>query len=369
MRITRIALQDFRNYHTWCIEPHPRVTILTGPNATGKTNIIEAIRLLTTGRSFRNPRWEELVRHDAGAGRAELTAEGDGRHVGISLTIDSHGRHHFSLNGKRASGRRVAGVVPSIVFTPDDLGLVKGSADGRRREIDDLGEQLSATYGSLRREYDRVLKQRNRLLKQEQVDRQQVELWGERLVALGARVRVHRTRLTCRVGVAAASMQERVCSGEMLTVNYLRGSASSREAVVVDASLEEEMEALSGELAARQDEEIRRRTSLAGPHRDDIEFQIDGKDARAFASQGQQRTIVLSWKLAELAVVEDVTGGNAVLLLDDVMSELDADRRRALTAQVGESVQTFISTTNTSYFDDDLLTGALVVPIEAVERS
>jgi len=103
--------------------------------------------------------------------------------------------------------------------------------------------------------------------------------------------------------------------------------------------------------------------TLVGPHRDDIEFRVDGKPARSFASQGQQRTIVLSWKMAELSMVEEVTGGDAVLLLDDVMSELDAERRRALTAEVGERVQTFISTTNTGYFDEDLLADALVVSI------
>ena len=364
MRITRIALEDFRNYRSWSIQPHPRVTIFTGPNAAGKTNAIEAVRLLTAGTSFRNPRWEDLVRHGSNRALAELTAAGGGRLMRIGLAIESDGRHGFSVNGKRArSGRGVAGLVPSVVFTPDDLGLVKGPAEGRRREIDDLGEQLSATYGALRREYDRVVRQRNRLLKAEEVDQAQVDLWGERLVGLGARLRVHRARLVGRLGVAAIPVHGRVCAGETLSVRYLKGPATDREPVSDDATRLQEEDALREEMGRRAPEEAARRATLVGPHRDDIEFEVDGKPARSFASQGQQRTIVLSWKLAELAVVEEVTGGDAVLLLDDVMSELDATRRRALTAEVGERVQTFISTTNTGYFDDDLLADALVVPV------
>ena len=365
MRITRIALEDFRNYRSWSIEPHHRVTILTGPNAAGKTNAIEAVRLLTAGSSFRAPRWEDLVRHGAARSRSELTAEGEGRLVHIGLTVEEDGKHDFTVNGKRArSGRGVAGIVPSVVFTPDDLGLVKGSADGRRREIDELGEQLSETYGSLKREYERVVRQRNRLLKDEDVDRAQADLWGERLVGLGARLRVHRARLVGRLGAAAIPMHGRVCVGEALTVSYVKGPAADRTPVPPDATAVEEEKALQEEMERRGSEEIARRVTLVGPHRDDVEFEVDGRPARTFASQGQQRTIVLSWKLAELAVVEEVTGGDAVLLLDDVMSELDATRRRALTAEVGERVQTFISTTNTGYFDDDLLADALVIPID-----
>jgi DNA replication and repair protein RecF len=370
MRITRIALEDFRNYRSWTIQPHPRVTVLTGQNAAGKTNVIEAIRLLTAGTSFRNPRWEDLVRHGAQRALSEITAEGDGRLVRIGLTVQEDGRHEFSVNGKKAGSRRgVAGLIPSVVFTPDDLELVKGPAEGRRREIDDLGEQLSPTYGSLRREYDRVVRQRNRLLKNEEIDRAQVSLWSERLVDLGARLRVHRARLVNRLGRAAVPVHGRVCADERLTVSYQKGRTQHRIPVPEHVTRAEEEQALRDELERRASEELARRVTLVGPHRDDIEFEVDDKPARSFASQGQQRTIVLSWKLAELAVVEEVTGGDAVLLLDDVMSELDATRRRALTAEVGERVQTFISTTNTGYFDDDLLADALVVPIGTGERS
>ncbi len=364
MRITAVALKDFRSYETWSLEPDERLTILVGPNAAGKTNAVEAIRLLTTGSSFRRPRWEELVRWGTPRARASIRAEGPGRLVDISLDVDETGTRSFMLNGKKVgSGADIAGIVPSVVFTPDDLEMVKGPADRRRGEIDELGQQLSATYGRLRREYDRVVRQRNQLLKEDDPDGALLAVWDERLVDLGGRLRQHRARLIGRVAARAAEFHGRVCPGEELTVRYVKGPQKARVEVEPDVSREAEQADLARELEERRADECARKVTLAGPHRDDIEFRIGGRDARAFASQGQQRTVVLAWKTAELHVVQEVAGTEAILLLDDVMSELDADRRRALTAEVGSSVQTIITTTNTGYFDADLLERALVVRI------
>ena len=370
MHITRIALQDFRNYSSWTIEPDRRLTILTGPNATGKTNAIEAVRLLTAGSSFRGARWEDLVRHGCGFAQAEMRAEGDQRLIEIGVSIEDGGRHAFTVNGKPArSGRGVTGIVPSVVFTPDDLSMVKGPAEGRRREVDELGEQLSAAYGTLRREYDRVVRQRNRLLKEDHIAAAEMESWDEQVVTLGSRLRVHRARLIGRLAEASVPVHGRICPGEGLEIRYVAGPTEARRTVGPDATKEDEADVLRGELESRRSDERARATTLAGPHRDDVEFSVQGKPARSFASQGQQRTIVLSWKLAELAVVEEVTGGEAILLLDDVMSELDSERRRSLTAEVGERVQTIVTTTNTGYFDAAVLAEALVVPIERTTGS
>jgi DNA replication and repair protein RecF len=367
VRIKTLELTDFRSYESWKLDPDPGLTILVGPNAAGKTNAVEAIRLLTTGASFRRPKWEQLVRWGAAHARASLTAAGEGRLANIALDIDEDGTRAFSMNGKTARGpAAVSGIVPSVVFTPDDLGLVKGPADRRRAEIDELGEQLSSTYGRLRREYDRVVRQRNKLLKNETVDLVQLEAWDLGLVDLGSRLRTHRARLVEMVAGHAAAFHERVCGGQALTVAYVKGRQDSRTAVAPGRDASAEASDLVDELRDRRAEEAKRGVTLVGPHRDDIEFAIDGRPARAFASQGQQRTVVLAWKTAELHVVQDVARTNAVLLLDDVMSELDAERRLALTAEVGTSVQTIITTTNTGYFDPGLLDKALVVRIGGV---
>ncbi len=364
MRITAVELTDFRSYHSWRLEPDPGLTVLVGPNAAGKTNAVEAIRLLTTGTSFRRPRWEELVRWGEARTRAAMTAEAPGRKTDVSLDVNEDGSRSFTVNGKHvASGADVAGLVPSVVFTPDDLGMVKGPADRRRGEIDELGQQLSATYGRLRREYDRVVRQRNQLLKEDERDASLLAAWDERLVDLGSRLRQHRARLVGRVAVFAGDFHRRVCAGEELDVRYVKGPQRARVPVDSAVGPDEERRAIRDELEERRAEEEARRVTIVGPHRDDIEFLIGGRDARAFASQGQQRSVVLAWKMAELHVVQEVTGTEAVLLLDDVMSELDADRRRALTTEVGSSVQTILTTTNTGYFDQDLLGRALVVTI------
>jgi DNA replication and repair protein RecF len=363
MRITALELHDFRSYGSWTLEPDPGLTILVGPNAAGKTNAVEAIRLLTTGGSFRRPRWEQLVRWGMPRARAALAAGEDGPTTDIVLDVREDGTRSFTVNGKQVrSPSAIAGIVPSVVFTPDDLGLVKGSAERRRAEVDELGEQLSATYGRLRREYDRVVRQRNKLLKSEAPDPVQLEAWNAGLVELGSRLRMHRAGLVDKIAAHASAFHSRVC-GDTLSVRYMKGRRDAGTPVAAGTDPAAEAADLTHELCERRAEEVVRGVTLVGPHRDDIEFAIDGRPARAFASQGQQRTVVLAWKIAELHVVRDVARTSAVLLLDDVMSELDAERRRALTAEVGASAQTFITTTNTGYFDPGLLEKALVVRI------
>jgi DNA replication and repair protein RecF len=364
VRITSLELRDFRSYENWDLEPDAGLTVLVGPNAAGKTNAVEAIRLLTTGASFRRPRWEQLVRWGAHRARASLTAAGEGRLVEISVEIGEDGSRVFTVNGKPArSPAAVAGIVPSVVFTPDDLGLVKGSAERRRAEVDELGSQLSATYARLRREYDRVVRQRNKLLKEPDADSSQREAWDQRLIDLGARLRVHRAGLVDRLGGHAAAFYQRVGGGGPLGVRYVKGRQDARRTVGPAPDIADDAADLAHELAERGADEENRAVTLVGPHRDDIEFVIQDRAARAFASQGEQRTIVLAWKTAELQVVQEVAGTDAVLLLDDVMSELDEERRRALTAEVGSSAQTIITTTNTGYFDPPLLERAFVVRI------
>lgn len=365
MRITSVTLTDFRNYEKWTLEPDDRLTILVGPNAAGKTNAIEAIRLITAGSSFRRPRWDELVRWGARKARVTLDASGEGRQVSLVADIDAEGGHSFTHNGKKAkSGRTIAGILPSVVFTPDDLGLVKGPAEQRRSETDDLGEQLSKTYGTLRREYERVVRQRNRLLKGESpVTAEQMGAWNERLITLGAQLRVHRVRLVARLAGEAEAFHRKVCGDEELRIRYVEGPLEGRREIDPATDRAAEEQRLGRDLEDRSADEVSRQVTLVGPHRDDVDFLVDGRSARTYASQGQQRTLVLAWKMAELHVVEQLTKGDAVLLLDDVMSELDAERRRALTAEVGSRVQTFITTTNTGYFDDDLLARAMVVQI------
>jgi DNA replication and repair protein RecF len=360
VRITRIELTDFRNYEKLVLEPSGGLTVLVGPNAAGKTNVIEAIQLATAARSFRRPEFADVVRWGASRAQVHVRAEEGPRLLEIDLEVDAQGKRTYLVNGQpRRKHSDVTGLLPSVVFTPDDLGMVKGPAERRRSATDDLGEQLSATYGSLRRDYGRAVRQRNALLR-DGVSGAEMDVWDDQVVSLGSRLVVHRLRLLERIMEHAARRYAEMAGGEGLGYTYADRCGLGECADLDAASV---AEALRVELHRRGAEEQRRLVTLAGPHRDDIVLRIEGKDARLFASQGQQRTIALAWKLAEVAVVEDVMHREPILLLDDVMSELDAERRSALSDLVAGEIQTVVTTTNTTYFTEDLLARALVVPI------
>lgn len=360
MRVTRLELRDFRSYRHWELEPGPDLTVLVGRNAAGKTNVIEALQLLTAATSFRRPEVGDLVRWGAERGRAALTAEGEGRLLEVVLDVGPEGRRYTVNGNQRRRAADVAGLLPSVTFTPEHLEMVKGPAERRRADLDALGEQLSRTYGAVRRDYQRAVRQRNVLLK-EDAPRAQVEALDEVCARFGGTLLAHRVRLLRRVMAHAAPAYEEL-AGETLAAEY-RDKAGAGEGPLADPKPDELASAILGELRRRAPEERARRVTLAGPHRDDVVFLVEGRDARAFASQGEQRTVALAWKLAEVKVVEEVLKAEPVLLLDDVMSELDETRRAALTGLVERRVQTFITTTNPGYFEPGLLDRAKVVEV------
>lgn len=363
MRISRLRLRDVRNYTHWEMQPDSALTVFVGPNAVGKTNIIEAIQLIATGSSFRNPRWEEIVRWGAPSASVSMTAEGDGSHAEVELQVDAEGSHTWRVGG--SVKKRVTDAcrfVPVVAFTPDDLALVKGPAEQRRSALDSLGEQLSATYGALRRDYARVVRQRNALLR-EGAPQADLEPWDEQLIRLGSRLHVHRRRLARQVLDEASEIYAHLAGGESMGVRMCDRCGLGGDDLSIEISGEVADTALRVEIDRRRHDERARGVSLVGPHRDDIAFLVGGRNARAFASQGQQRTIALAWKWAEVVVVTRILNKTPVLLLDDVMSELDESRRGALTDLVQRDVQTFITTTTTGYFDPALLRAARVVSL------
>jgi len=360
LSVTRLILRDFRSYEHLEIEPDPKLTILVGPNAAGKTNVVEAIQLVTAGDSFRRPQWSELVRWGTREARVELTAEGEGRVLETLLTVGDAGRRVYRVNGKvRRRISEVAGIIPCVSFTPDDLRMVKDSADKRRSAIDGVGDQLSPAYLTVRMEYERIVRQRNALLKEQQRNQDVLEALTERLVIKGVAFMGHRHRLFDRIKTKMSEVYETLAPGEKLSASYVpswrRGDATTGSG--------DPMESMREALRKSEAEEKARGLTLVGPHRDEVVFSLNTREARAFASQGQMRTIALAWKLAEVAVITDIAGQPPVLLLDDVMSELDETRRHALASFVGEAAQTFLTTTNLGYFEEGLVSRAKVVPI------
>ena len=347
-----LTVRHYRSYASYTLGLDPRVTVLVGRNAQGKTNLIEALQLLTSGTSFRKPAPSELVAEGESACSLALRLEGDGRVVDLGCTV-TDGKRSFTRNGKKCPAAGVRGVVPSVLFCPDDLDMVKRSASVRRAALDGFGVQLNEQYAQLLGTYERLVEQRNALLKERWCTRDMLVAWNDALaqagVLDGGAPRAHRGGAD--TGAGAGGDEGGACAGAPVPADRPAQAAWWRERF---------LEALD----AVFDDELRRGITLVGPHRDEIRFTVDGRDARAFASQGQQRSLVLAWKVAEVAVTRDILGHPPLLLLDDVMSELDAERREAFMRGIEGEVQTVITTTNLGYFSDAILSRARVVTIE-----
>ena len=351
-----LSAYNYRSFPSYELELDPGVTILVGRNAAGKTNLVEALQLLTSGQSFRKPRVDELLMDGCEFGRITLSLEGEGREVQMSCLFED-GKKAFERNGKKVRASGVRGVLPSILFCPDHLDMVKRSASVRRAALDDFGVQLNAQYGKLAASYTRILEQRNSLLKDEQCPEELLRAWDDSLVTTGAALMMHRIALTERIRSHFVHVYSLIAPQETAGIEY-RPSIGT-----LPAGRPEAEGMLAEALASKRDDERRRGVTLVGPHRDDVLFTIDGRPARDYGSQGQQRSVVLAWKMAEVQVTRDILGMDPLLLLDDVMSELDEARRDAIMAFVEGGIQTVVTTTNLGYFSSGILSAARVVEV------
>ncbi|MGN0072734.1 MAG: DNA replication/repair protein RecF [Coriobacteriales bacterium] len=389
LSITEIRFSEYRGYSRLELAGLGPLVVLVGPNAVGKTNIIEGIQLLTAGESFRKPSWDELVSWDASAAciSARLEDHAHNRVLDHKMTAAA-GKRSYEVNGKKKTGAAVRGSCPCVLFIPDHLQLVKASSAQRRDALDSLGVQLSRSYGALKTDYANTLRQRNLLLKEGVHAGPLFESWDESLATYGARLCVKRMRLFSRLAVHMERIYSQLVEGEELSCLYLpswmrfdddgrqRGDIPSSGSICqtshqLEDSVEQVQEIISHWSVLLATQELSRKTSLVGPQKDELVFFINGRNARLFASQGQQRTIVLAWKLAEVELVREFAGTDPVLLLDDVMSELDATRRNALTSFIEGSTQAFITTTNLGYFSEELLNQAQVIelPIDGTRHA
>lgn len=352
-----LDLLGFRSYKRAYLEFDPRLTILFGPNAAGKTNIIEALQLLTAGESFRKPLRQDLIHWECNQARASLRAADGSLKRDVELLVTESTKTTLVNEKKVRSSYEISSALPCVVFTPDDLRIVKEPSSRRRQEIDALGSQLSATYAKLVSEYRKIITQRNRLLKDEQYGTEVFFAWNERMI---------------EVGVALAAKRNSLFDHLVPQVKYFyEGLLDKDQKDQKDQSLslrydsswgkERSEQSFRATLDLRAEDEKTRKQSLIGPHRDDLVFEIGGKPARSFASQGQQRSIALAWKLAQLDAIEEFTQARPLLLLDDVMSEFDQTRRRYLAGLVGDAAQTVITTANIDYFDKDLISRAKTI--------
>ncbi|MCE9621095.1 MAG: DNA replication and repair protein RecF [Actinomycetia bacterium] len=323
MIVSRLELTDFRNYTNATFEFHPGTTAVVGLNGQGKTNLAEALAYLASLDSFRGAPVEALIRvgSDTAIVRATVNHP-DGRDVLVELEINRHGRNRAQVNGnKLGRARDLLGVMRVTVFSPDDLELVKGGPNDRRRFMDDTLVSTALKYDAMRLELDRIVKQRNTLLKQANgrlnADLETtLDVWDAKLADVGdqfGRARAElATRLLPIVSEAYEQLADRPSQIELCYAPQWREPG------------------LAAALAAARANDVRRGVSTVGPHRDDVDLLIGGLPARTHASQGEQRTLALALRLAAHRLVAQLADSSPVLVLDDVLSELDPTRCAAL---------------------------------------
>ncbi|MTV81438.1 DNA replication/repair protein RecF [Secundilactobacillus folii] len=348
MKLEELRLHNFRNYQALDVSFGPGVNVLLGENAQGKTNLLEAIYFLALARSHRTSNDRELINWQA------ETAQVLGRvqkHSGITpleLDLSKHGKKAKVNHLEQAKLSGYVGQLNVILFAPEDLSLVKGAPQGRRRFMDMEFGQMSHKYLYDIAQYRTILRQRNRYLKElgakKQSDMVLLDVLSDQLAAYGSEIINARVTLLKRLEVWAAQIHQEISQQkERLAFHY---ATTVSEADLVDT--QHTYDALKKLYRERREKELFQRTTLIGPHRDDLKFLVNDKDVSSFGSQGQQRTTALSVKLAEIDLMHEQTGEYPVLLLDDVLSELDDNRQTHLLTAIQDKVQTFLTTTSLS---------------------
>lgn len=367
MYLQQLHLVQFRNYGVQFVQFSAPKTILVGANAQGKSNLLEAVELLSTLKSHRTSRDLDLVQ--AGAPLSQITANlhRDSGPLDLSLTLRAQGRRTVSVNSE--SLRRhldFLGYLNLVQFSSLDLDLVRGGPRERRHWLDGVLIQLEPIYAHLLQQYHHILKQRNAYLKQHRgpdhppIDPQQIQLWNQQLARNGSRVVQRRQRMLTRL-VPLARTWHQAISGQQEDLDLRYEPNVSYDPQAPDQLYGNFLD----QIAAKAIPEKHQGLTLVGPHRDEVSLWINDTPARQYGSQGQQRTLVLALKLAELKLIEEVIGEAPLLLLDDVLAELDLNRQNQLLDAIQTRFQTLITTTHLGAFDAKWLDSAQVLTVQA----
>ncbi|MFN8636280.1 MAG: DNA replication/repair protein RecF [Chloroflexota bacterium] len=392
MLLCELVLVNFRNYVRLALTPGDPITVLVGDNGQGKSNVLEAIYLLATTRSPRTSNDRELVHWRARRdlipfARLEARIHRDDTELHVEILIKAESdpatlgesadgvettvptirpvTKQVKVNGLPTRAVELIGQVNVVLFTPDDVGLVAGSPSVRRRYLDITVSQVNRHYLRALQRFNRVLAQRNTLLRQVRERRQprdQLDYWNEELVRLGAYIVARRVETVAAMNQDMAPLYRELGGSQHdLAACY---QPTSHDPAVIGLETGAIAEAYAARVRDGLGREIEAGVSLVGPHRDDFTFMVDGVNLHDYGSRGQQRLAVLALKLAEAQFMRKQTEEQPILLLDDILSELDPVRRGFVLAQAGRAGQTLITTTDLNDFGSDLLSRARIVRVE-----
>jgi recF protein len=355
MILKTLQLKNFRNYEAEEAVFHKKINILTGKNAQGKTNLIEAVNLLSLGKSFRTRKEQELIRFEAGEAIVKgVFDKKDRLHTTeVRIHTGGSGKKEYLINELATSTvSDLLGGVYTIVFSPEDLKIVKGDPETRRRFLDREIILLKPLYYHKLKKYRYSLKTRNALLKNEKVSYDLLDVYDVQLAEAASEIMKERKSWLKSLSEAAAKTGSEITGkSETLNIEYKPHLSQIGD--------EYEKEAIYEVLVRGRERDLLVRSTESGPHRDDFAIYASGLDLRVYGSQGQQRTAALSLRLAERELIKRDTGEDAILLLDDVMSELDSSRQERLLESFGEN-QIFITAAG-SFHDEALKLGAAKV--------
>ena len=339
MRIQRIALKNFRTYDYADFTFSPTTNVLIGKNAQGKTNLLEAIYVCSTTKSHRGSKDKEIIRFQQEESHIKLLVKKRDVPYRIDMHLKKNKTKGVAINGipiRKAS--ELFGIVNVVFFSPEDLNIIKNGPSERRRFLDLELCQLNKLYVHALIQYNRVITQRNKLLKDlvfHPEYEETLDIWDEQMIQYGSQVIQFRQEFIEQLNNIILSIHKQL-SGEEETLELFYEANTS-------------IDQLKNSLAKSRESDLRQKTTGVGPHRDDISFMVNGIDIRKFGSQGQQRTAALSLKLAEIELVKHLVNDYPILLLDDVLSELDGNRQKHLLSGINH-IQTMITCTGLEDF-------------------
>jgi DNA replication and repair protein RecF len=345
MHIKKIKIENFRNYHEEEVVFHEKVNVIVGDNAQGKTNLLESIYVSSLGRSFRTTKDKEMIRFEQPFARIIATYITEDEEKKVDIGFSKEGKKEIKVNNMKVEKMtEMLNHFYVVVFSPDDLKMVKEEPEKRRNFIDRELCKMRISYLNNLVQYKKVLMQRNAYLKSDKKDKQAMQVWDDALSQYGARVILQRQTFVEEINLISKDIHKKITQGkENLEIKY-QPNVKPDDDLKGDSEgiLNKLVETMQQKLTDSYKSDVYAGNTGTGPHKDDLLILINGIAARQYGSQGQQRTAALSMKLAEIHLIEKEKGEKPILLLDDVLSELDGDRQKYLIEALSES-QLFIT--------------------------
>ena len=358
MKLKNLTLKNFRNYLDFGYDFKKNKTLIIGKNAQGKTNILEAIYYLCTLDSYRIKKDMELINFDCDFTNIKANIEKSDTDIELEVVINPPKNKVLKVNGiKKNKSADFLRVLSAVNFSTTDLLLLRGEPQNRRKWLDLAIFQVYPLYFEKLSKFNKVRLQKANYLAAGSINNDMLDVFNRQLATASANVIFLRRKYLSELIKIASVKHSSMAENEALTLKYI-------SAVDEDLGVAELQEAIYQKMNELKNDEIRRAQCLIGAHRDDIDFYINGKDAKKYASQGQQRTIVLALKLAELQILKEKISHTPLLLLDDVLAELDSTRQNYLLNSIEEDIQMIITSVDTLAFEDEFLENVDIVKIQ-----